>query len=249
MPKTYQEIMAALKPEETPIEVPEEIPEERPEFRDPPQPGSYRFRVPSALENCFDTLDVAQRDSEGKPIMVKDTAGNSVPSTYQRVQLVFRSPNALTIEQSPANKTNGEPFDTRISNAERPRFIGKNQTVKVSDLTYLLRAKAPQARPRTNQEFIAVSLQVLPNQTFGADVEWNGYCNPTKDAIFAFPDDKGGQVFEPAKEEGATENRKGCGKRIYSSKWPHDANGYAPRATCECGASIRPFAQLVRYKD
>ena len=243
--KSYQEVMAALKPQEAPQELPEELPKELGEFREPPQPGAYRFQVPAALESCFDVIDVAQRDGESKVILGADQK----PVTYQRVNLILDGPNALTIVQSPGGKIDGEPFSTRISNIERPRFVGKNvPTVKVSDMTYLLRAKAPEQRPRLNGEFIALALQVLPSQQFSADIEWNGYCNPKNDAYFAFQNEKKETIYEPARDEGATENRKGCGNRIYQSKWPHDATGYAARAQCECGAFIRPFAQLVRFK-
>lgn len=242
--KTYAEVMAALKKEELPQELPEEIPEERGEFREPPQPGSYRFRCPSALENCFDIIDVAQKDAEGKPVLGAD----GKPATYQRVNLIFDGPNALTIVQSPGGKTDGEPFSTRISNIERPRFVAKNVSVKVSDLTYLLRAVAPEARPRLNSEFIEIALKVLPNVEFGADVEWNSFCNDKKDAYFEFPDEKGGTKLETYKDEGAAEARKGCGKHVYASKWPRGPEGYEARAKCECGASLRPFAQLVRFK-
>lgn len=244
MPKTYQEVMAGLKKEEIPQEAPDELPEERGEFREPPQPGTYRFQLPAAIENCFDIIDVKQRDGDGK--VVTDAAGN--PITYQRVNLVLDGSNALVILQSPGNKVNGEPFNTRISNIERDRWAGKDLKVKVSDLTYLLRAMAPEARPRTNEEFIQLCLQVLPNRQFTADVEWGGYCDDKKDAYFEFPDETGGKVYQPFKDEGAAENRKGCGKRVYQSKWPHDANGYAARGKCECGASLFPRAQLVRFK-
>lgn len=247
--KSLQEVLAALKKEDIPQDIPEEIPEERGEFREPPQPGSYRFRMPVALENCFDLVEVTQKDGEGKPVLGPD--GKAL--TYQRVNLILDGPNALVITQSPGGKRTGEPFTTRISNIERPRFAGKGATVKVSDMTYLLRAVAPDARPRTNQEFIDLCTQLLSNREFGADVEWSGFCNDKKDAYFQFEaeDGGGGVVYETAKAEGTSENVKGCGTRVYQSKWPHDANGYAERMQCPkpgCGAWLRPFAQLVRFK-
>ena len=162
--KTYQELLAALKPQEVPQDLPEEIPDERAAFREPPQPGAYRFGVPQALENCFDTIEVTQKDAEGKPVL--DAAQQ--PVTYQRVNVIFDGPNALVIKQSPADKTTGEPFSTRISNIERARYSGKTMIGRISDLTYLLRAKAPEQRPRTNSEFIALALKVLPSADFGA---------------------------------------------------------------------------------
>jgi hypothetical protein len=243
--KSYQEVMAALKPQEVPQELPEEIPEERAAFREPPQPGSYRFRAPQAIESCFDTVEVAQKDAEGKPVL--DAAQK--PVTYQRINVIFDGPNALVITQSPSDKTTGEPFTTRISNIERARYSGRTMVGKVSDLTYLLRAKAPEQRPRTNAEFIQLCLKVLPSAEFGADVEWQGFCNPKKDAYFAFPSADGSEtIYEPGRDEGAAENKQGCNTRTYQGDWPHDASGYAPRVQCKCGAWVRPFAQLVRFK-
>jgi hypothetical protein len=255
--KSYNEVIASLRKEEVPQDIPEEIPEERGEFREPPQPGSYRFRAPAAIENCFDIMEVVQKDADKKPVLGPD----GKPVTYQRLNLIFADANALVIVQSPGSKVDNEPFNTRISNVERPRFIGKNQTVKVPDLLYLLRALDPTVRPRTNEEYIALCLKLLPNATFGADIEWNGFCNPKKDARFRFEDEKGGFVYEEAKEEGATENRKGCGLHIYQGKWPKDSTGlYASRAQCleggvdpatgapKCGAWLYPFSQLVRFK-
>lgn len=245
--KTYQEIMNALKPQEAPQDVPEEIPDERGAYREPPQPGSYRFRTPAAIENCFgDVIDVVQKDAEKKPILGAD----GKPLTYQRVQLVFDGPNALVIMQSPGGKLDGEPFSTRISNVERPRFVSKNQTVKVADMTYLLRAVAPDARPRTNAEFVQACMQLLASKEFGADIEWSGFCNPQNDAYFAFDDEKGGTLYDTAREEGATENKKGCGERVYQKDWTKDAaaGGFAARKQCRCGAWLRPYPQLVRFK-
>lgn len=255
--KTFQEVMAALKPEEKPQEIPEEIPEERGEYREPPQPGPYRFQCPASIENCFDIIEVAVKDGEGKVV----NGADGKPQTYQRVNVIFAEANALTIIQAPSkSKVVGEPFRTRISNVERNRFIGKNQTVKVPDLLYLLRVFDPGVRPRTNEEYIQLCLKLLPNAIFGADIEWTGFCNPKKDARFRFDDEKGGFVYEEAKEEGATENKKGCGLHVYQKDWPHDANGYAARAQClaggvdpqtgaaKCGAWLYPFAGLLRFK-
>ena len=249
--KSYQEVIGALAPQEAPQDLPEEIPEEL-SFRAPPLPGSYRFRLPTAIGNCFDVLDVAQRDEKGEVVLIADPEkpGQTKPATYQRINLILDGVNGLVIEQAPpGSEVVGEPFSTRISNAERNRYVGKGlPMVKVSDMTYLLRALAPDARPRTNQEFLDVCLATLPGKQFGADVEWNGYCNPTRDAEFAFQDEAGATIYQTYKDEGQAENRKGCGKRVYSNKWPHDETGYSERGQCECGAWLRPFGQLARYK-
>ncbi len=249
--KTYDEVMKDLRKEA--IEVPDEIPPERGEFREALAPGSYRFRCPAALG--FEPFEVAKRDAEGRPV---DDKGNVVDdvkkaATLQYLNLVFDDAHPLTITQSPGSKTDGEAFYTRVSNLPRKRFVSKGVFVLVSDLTYLLRAKAPDARPKTNDEFAQVAAQVLANQEFGADAEWSGFCNKAQDAYFAFVNEATGETtYQPWFDEalGETENRKGCGERIFPNKWPKDpATGHlAERAKCTCGAMIRPFANLVRFK-
>lgn len=243
--KSYQEVMKSLTKEQIDTDY-ENIPPEMGAFREPPQPGAFRFKAPQGIENCFDIIEVTQRDAEGKAIIGADKK----PQTYQRVSINFEGGNELTIIQSPSQKYNDEPFRTRISNIERKRFVAKGQFVKVSDLTYLFRALTPESKPKTNQEFIELALKVLPGAEFGADVEWSGSCNPERDAFFAFEDPNSGEtIYEAYKEEGQTENKKGCGKRIFSNKWPKaDGGGYAERAQCECGAWLRPFASLARFK-
>jgi hypothetical protein len=244
--KSYQEVLQGLKKEE--LDIPyDELPEEMGAFRDAPQPGSYRFKCPPSLDTCFDTLQMAVRDGEGN-IIQKD--GKNV--TQERINVIFDRDYALVILQSPHGAVDGEPLNYRISNVERRRPAGKDVFVKVSDLTYLLKAVAPEARPKTNEEFIQVAMQTLPGLEFGADIEWQGSCNPERSAYFAFANEETGEVmYETAVAEGETEEKKGCGKRIYHRDWPKDPEKpgqYLTRATCECQASIRPFVQLVRFK-
>src|SRR5262245_55929263 len=72
----------------------------------PPQPGAYRFRLPSDLTAVWDTLTIAATD--GQP--PKD-----------RIQMVLDQNHPLQIVQSPNGKENGNPFQTRLNNNERPR--------------------------------------------------------------------------------------------------------------------------------
>ena len=72
-----------------------DMPEQRGGFTPPPQPGTYRYKLPT-----FD---------QGSPIWDKiDTADGP------RLNVVFEGPMALTIVQSPGGTHNGESFDWRV---------------------------------------------------------------------------------------------------------------------------------------
>jgi hypothetical protein len=260
MPKTYQELMSSLKKEDLSIPY-ENIPEERGEFRAVPQPGHFRFEFPQNLENALDIIEVKKYDGSGNVIQGPD----GKPVMEQRIQIVLAKEHALKIVQSKDAKYDGEDFDYRLNNIERLRSAGKDLKVRVSDLTYLFRALLPDARPQSNAEVVSLIVQHLPGKQFGADLEYSGYCNPAKDAYFAIDDGQGGVRYEPYKQEGSAENIKGCGKRVYHSAWPKENGVYAERMLCpgtdempapegwkpgepKCGASLRPFATLVRFK-
>lgn len=243
------DVLNAVKANKEVFEIPyENIPEELGAFKPVPQPGSFRFRIPASIDDCFDTVEIAQFEGEGdqrKPIM-RD--GKPVTKTY--IQLVFDRDKALAIVQSKGGVYDGEDYSTRISNVPRNRFAGKGVKVQVSDLTYLLRALDPTARPVDNEQFVHACLAALPGREFGADIEWSGYCNPKKDAMFPFEGTEPGSiVYETSTPEGASEPQKGCGAKVYQSDWPKVGGLYAERATCPgCNASIRPFGQLARFR-
>lgn len=247
--KSFQEVMAALKPEPLELDY-ENIPEERGEFREPPKPGTYRFRLPAALG--FEPLEIAAKNAEGKWVDAKGQVVEKIElaAKVQHVNVVFDEAHPLVFVGGPYD---GEPFYTRISTLARNRFVTKDTKVKVSDLTYLLRAVAPEQRPTTIQAQAQVAAQVLPGKEFVARVEWSGYCNPKKDAYYLQAVDEtkpnGEQAWLAYQDPNTGENMKGCGNRVWSNKWPKKADGtWEERATCSCNAGIRPFANLVGFK-
>jgi hypothetical protein len=85
-------------------------------------------------------------------------------------------------------------------------------------------------------------------KTFRCDVEWGGYCNTNKAAYAETMLPDGSTQLQKGLLQDGTE-AMGCGERIYQSDWPRDASGQmASRATCKCGASLRPNIQLRNFK-
>lgn len=186
-------------------------------FREPPQPGSYRFKLPGDLSAIWD---------------VYDTPGKTPP---QRIRAVFDKDHPLTIVQSPGGRANNDPFETRMSNEERNR--GKNKDIVASDMDYLLRALKVTAKPASNRAYIDVMKQQA-NKEFGADIRYSWKCSEArnirvKDAAGAV------QEVEGRKGCGASyylEDLPNGGK---------DAAGNVPtQIQCSCGAFLRAFANL-----
>lgn len=191
-------------------------------FSAPPQPGPYRFRLPSDLTKVWDVFDVTSKG--------------------QRVKMVFDRDNPLLIIQSFDGKSNGDTFQTRLSNMERKR--GKDGP-ELSDLDYLLKALEPTRtdRPKSNKAYIE-SLKGHGGKEFAGDISYNYSCNEQK-KIRAY-------VGEQLQEL----DKMGCGWRYYTGTGtpnPAKKTGYVGKqadgtypteVTCQCGAVLRAFANL-----
>lgn len=186
-------------------------------FREPPQPGAYRFQLPDDLSAIWD---------------VYDTPSKQPP---QRIRAVFDKDHPMTIVQSPANRYNGEPFETRLSNEERKR--GKDKDVVASDMDYLLRALKFTTKPASNKAYIdAMKLQA--KKQFSADIRFSWKCSDQRNIRVKTTD---GTIQE-------VEGRKGCNSSYYLEDLPNggkDATGNVPtQIQCQCGAMLRAFANL-----
>ena len=182
------------------------------------QPGRYRFQLPANLGDVFDKVDTQKGE---------------------RLNAVFDQNAPLVIVQAPAQYEDrvGEPFQVRLSNAERPR--GKDK-IEVSDMDYLLRAlgeSKPAGVKWTNLQY-GQALAKHGGKQFDATVSLSWYCNPKRDI---YVDDGQGGYTEVA-------GTKGCDTRYYQKDVDKQEDGqYAERITCggkdgQCGASIRAFA-------
>jgi hypothetical protein len=151
----------------------------------------------------------------------------------QRVRANFDRDHPLLIIQSPKNASNGEPFETRLTNNERAR--GKDKSIVASDLDYLLRALGDKQKPGSNKGYMQ-KLSTHAGKQFGADLRYSWRCSKDRDIRAR---DAQGQVQ-------VVEGKKGCGEAYYAEDVPKDAAGNTPyEITCgQCGALLRAFANL-----
>ena len=209
--------------------LPAEIPPEYSPAPPPPYPGRYHLRTPPSMAAIYDEFEATIRRGDQE-------------KTVTRVAALFDKDDPLTIVNSPGGNHNGEPLQTRISNAERNRAKRTDPPLLLSDGTYFLRALGE--KPPANGDNAAfVTLMVKQaNKEFMADWEWSGYCNPERQI---YVDSEGALV--PAVDE-ANQPLQGCGERYYLNQWPRGADGkYLERLTCKCGASLRPFGALRNF--
>lgn len=204
----------------------DELPEQMGQFADPPQPGPYRFRFPADMTGLFDTIQVHESDNPDVEVT--------------RLNVIFDAESPLEIVQSPGGTENGTPFQCRISNVRRKR--GKEGPL-ASDWDYILAMGFKVALPATRDNaWYGAQIAALGGKEFGADVEFTWYCNAKKD-IYA--QDADGSVQQ-------VEGKKGCGSRYYMSQVDKVDGAYPVRIDCgnvECGASLRAFPQLGRFRE
>ncbi len=184
-------------------------------FREPPQPGSYRFQLPDDLSTIWD---------------VYDTPSKTPP---QRVRAIFDREHPLQIVQSASGRYNGEPFEARLSNEERNR--GKDRIA--SDLDFLLRALGITTKPRSNSDYIR-TVQTQAKKQFGADIRFSWKCATNRNIRVR---DANGAIQEVEGHKGCgtayyQEDLPNGGKQ---------ADGQVPtQIQCTCGALLRAFANL-----
>ena len=84
---------------------------------------------------------------------------------------------------------------------------------------------------------------------FVAGLVWGTNCGEKRDAYFEVQDAETGSVrLEKRQIEGSEAFQQGCGNRYYMNQWPKVDGKYTDRLTCECGASLRPFPALERFR-
>lgn len=216
------------------------LPEQFGGFTPPPPPGTYRFQLPVLKPEAFSKV-ITEKEGD-------------------RVKVTFNDDFPLLIIQAPPAAKDYEktPFNTNLTNTPRKRGKG-DDAPKASDWDYLNKALGEPARPANNADYakkLIAQSQTAGGKTFQADVEWGWSCNPNRAARF---DDGNGQFIEvpqtdgdgaPMKDPNTGEPIpvKGCGKRYYEGQ-VDKVDGKVPlRITCECGANVRAFPNLTRFK-
>jgi hypothetical protein len=221
MGKSIQELASTLKEEALPTggEGLDDLPVFG-GFTPPPPAGAYRFALPQDLSAIWDVFDTPEK------------------TPPQRVKAQFDRDHPLVIVQSPHGKSNGEPFETRLTNNERKR--GKGGAVVASDLDYLLRALGETVKPKSNRECMAM-VQRHGGKQFGADIRYNWRCSPDRD--IRYRDAQGAVQVQ--------EGKKGCDARYYEEDVPKNADGSVPyEINCgQCGALLRAFANLDNLRS
>jgi hypothetical protein len=216
MSKSLQELAGMLRTEQLPTAGQEldDLPMFG-TFTPPPPPGAYRFKLPSDLSNVWDVFDVADK------------------TPPQRVRAHFDRDHPLLIVQSPQGKSNGEPFETRMTNNERAR--GKDKSVVASEFDYLLRACGVKSKPQSNQAYIQAVTQQAGKE-FGADLRYSWRCSKERDI----------RVRDGAGQIQVIEGKKGCGEGYYEENVGKGADGQVPyEVQCsKCGALLRAFANV-----
>lgn len=215
------------------------IPEERGgTFAPPVYPADYGLKLPGDLSKVWDVFE----DADSK----------------QWVTMIFDDDNPLTITNATDKALVGTNVRSRINN--KPRNRGKKgENIMVSDMTYLVRALDPAARPgagvkdqaKLNEAFIA-EMKKHAGKEFVAFQSWTASCDQKRDAYFYVLDAAGQATGATEKQENPDapgSNRQGCGTRYYLGDWPKDQSGrYYETRQCQCGAVLRPFGQLERFR-
>ena len=194
------------------------MPDQMGTFAPPPQPGSYRFKLPTNMGDLWE-----KAEKSGK---------NAGP----RIKAKFDDAHPLVIVQATDTNLVNEPFTTTISNVERKR--GKDDDApEVSDMDYLLRdGFGIEKKPKQNKEYITQMI-ALAGKEFGADIEWSWRCNPER-KIYV---EKEGGGYEEM-------DQMGCGARYYQKNVDKVNGEFPERITCLCGANVRGFANLTRFR-
>jgi len=197
-------------------------------FPDPPQPGTYRFKLPAA------------------GVMKAIWAKVETENYGDRINAIFEDESALTIVQSPNHEHDGENFRWRCSNVPRERTKEK---ILVSDMDLLLRGLGDTVRPRTNADY-AKALLKHAGQEFTASVEFSWRCDPKREI---YVDDGTGsqQKVEGKLGCGTRYYQRDVQKVLSDPSDPASPKVYPVRITCsnpDCGASIRAFPSLTGFK-
>ncbi len=202
------------------------LPEQMGGWSPPPQPGTFRFALPAAK------------------LLTEENFEEYETEAGKFLRMIFNNDAPLTITQAPKGREDhvGEPFLNRLSTQPRKRGKGDDAPL-ASDAAYLIRALGETDRPSSPKAWAACILKHA-GEEFTADIEWSWYCNPKRNIYTA--DGEGGRM--------EVEDKQGCKARYYQdNQVKKGEEGYPLEIDCggndgECGALVRAFANLTRFK-
>lgn len=229
------------------IPVPEgEIPDEFSPAPPPPYPGTYVARIPANVDDpkIYEEFDVFV-DERG----FVNPDGKEGDKTGKRVSITFDDEHPFEITRTPVGSEDelGKTPRIRLNNRERNRSRKGQPKVLVADTTYLLRALGEKVPPANNAQ-VRAALSKYGGHEVRFDLEWNTNCSKERTAYWVTEDENGVRTTVPMTGEDGSE-QKGCGSRYYLQQWTKDENGrYVYELTCQCGAQLRPFAQVRNFK-
>lgn len=201
-----------------------DLPEQMGAYPPPPQPGPYRFRISKLGADNFDAIQHAEYG--------------------ERVKVKFDQNAPLVITHASNPAALGDVFQTSLTNTPRRRGKGEDAPL-ASDMDYLLKALGVTERPTSPRAYAEV-LMTASNEAkeFAADVEWSWGCNDKRPA--QWPDETGALV-EASNAEGVV---MGCGTKHYQKDVKKVDGAFPERVACsKCGASLRAFGNLSRFRE
>ena len=216
--------------------------------------GRYTLKLPTLTDAVFFDRFITSYGPDGEPEMI-EVDGALVPKKIKHLELVLEGGDELGLTIVKGPERIGDRVRFRASTVARNR--GGKPPVRASDLGLLVVRAFGLNMPRTPAEMLT-TMKKLSNKTFDATAVYVGSCNPKRDAWVQQQRLDGSTFFGPYTPDGATEPIKGCGARLYNSKFVADeaaedemvrrgatviCTGNPRKGINECGARVRAFVE------
>lgn len=204
-------------------------------IQDPLYPGTYLFEFPKRVDDLWEKFDHTKGNPPGPRIRAK-----------------FDDSHPLLIIQSPGGTRDGEPHTCSISNAEFKRGKAEDAAAPwISDMDYINRdVFGVPTKPTGNKGYADLfQAKAVVNgvpQRFLADVTWSWTCSNQRNIYVA--NGQGGMQEMQQLGCGTTYRQRDVPKVPADPNNPQSQLVYPMRITCQCGASLRAFANLGNYR-
>lgn len=187
--------------------------------------GTYEFQLPLNLQpKHFEEVETKGPDG-------------AVTGKYRRARFDADLPLVVTRDTTAEQSYVNQLFEGSIGTNPRPRFVGKrgDPPKRVSDAVYLykdgLKGSTVGFKPTDDNALVDAICKLGAGKKFVADVIWPAYCNKKK--VRRVKDSNGATIEDP-------EGKLGCGENFRDAQ--------AENFQCKCGADIRVFPELARFR-